>query len=424
MTTQINADVHAAELHRILTDGAVVPVYQPITDLLSGDVVAYEALARGPVDSPLASPAVLFETARRTGRLADLDWLCRRRAVEGALDAELGAPTVLFVNVEPETLDTDPPPEFQALLARADGRLRVVVELTERALTDHPAALLATVEEVRRRGWGIALDDVGADPRSLALVPLLRPDVVKLDLSLVQGRPNLAIAEIVSAVSAYAEQSGAVVLAEGIETPEHVEIALGMGARLGQGWLLGRPAPLPGPDLRAEPANGGALPFAGRAAPLTGASPFQLAAATGKPIRQAAKPLLHAISVHLENQATGLDQHAVVVAAFQHADYFTPGSARRYEALGRKAAFVGVLGAGLSLDPVPGVRGGHLRPADPLRGEWDVAVVGTHFAATLVARDLGDDGPEHTRRFDYLLSYDRELAVAVARTLLARLASA
>jgi DICT domain-containing protein len=127
------------------------------------------------------------------------------------------------------------------------------------------------------------------------------------------------------------------------------------------------------------------------------------------------------MSVYLENQAAGLGHHAVVVAAFQHADYFTPASARRYTRLAESAAFVGVLGEGLAATPAPGARGGHLDPADPLRGEWDVAVVGPHFAATLVARDLGDTGPDHTRRFEYLLSYDRDLAVAVARTLMARL---
>jgi hypothetical protein len=279
------------------------------------------------------------------------------------------------------------------------------------------------VEAVRQRGWAVALDDVGADARSLALVPLLRPDVVKLDLNLVQHRPTLAIAEIVSAVSAYAETSGAVVLAEGIETPAHRQAAEGMGARLGQGWLLGRPAPLPGPGQRPAPSAAWTLPAEDRSAVLTGASPYELAvAARGDAVRTATKPLLQAMSVHLETQAAGLGAHAVVAAAFQHADFFTAGAARRYAALARGAAFVGVLGEGLPLAPAPDVRGGHLACDDPLRGEWDVAVVGPHFAAVLVARDLGDTGPDHTRRFEYLLSYDRDLAVAVARTLIARLA--
>ena len=109
------------------------------------------------------------------------------------------------------------------------------MELTERALTEHPAELLGAVANLRRCGCGIALDDVGTDRRSLALMPFLRPNVIKLDLRLVQSRPTHEIAGVVTAVSAEAERSGATVLAEGVETEEQVLTALGMGAELGQG---------------------------------------------------------------------------------------------------------------------------------------------------------------------------------------------
>jgi EAL domain-containing protein (putative c-di-GMP-specific phosphodiesterase class I) len=81
----------------------------------------------------------------------------------------------------------------------------------------------------------VALDDVGADPLSLAFMPLLRPDAVKLDLRLVQQRPGPAVVEIMSAVNKYAEHSGALVLAEGIESEQHLTMARALGARLGQG---------------------------------------------------------------------------------------------------------------------------------------------------------------------------------------------
>src|SRR3712207_7120838 len=97
---------------------------------------------------------------------------------------------------------------------------------------------LPIVARVRELGWSIALDDVGADPMSLAFMPLLRPDVVKLDLRLVQDEPGPAIAEIMNAVNAYAERSGARVLAEGIENDHHLRMAKALGATLGQGWLF------------------------------------------------------------------------------------------------------------------------------------------------------------------------------------------
>src|SRR4029453_11490950 len=91
----------------------------------------------------------------------------------------------------------------------------------------------------------IAIDDVGADPRSLALMPFLEPDVIKLDMRLVQAQPSAEIARVTHAVSAEAERSGARVIAEGIETEAHAHRAAALGADLAQGWLFGRPGPLP-----------------------------------------------------------------------------------------------------------------------------------------------------------------------------------
>jgi EAL domain-containing protein (putative c-di-GMP-specific phosphodiesterase class I) len=130
------------------------------------------------------------------------------------------------------------------LLDGALDRFAIFAEVTERALTDRPAELLAAVARLRRLGVGIALDDVGADPRSLALMPFLAPEVIKLDLALVQGKPSRRTAAIVHAVSAESERTGALVLAEGIETEAHRQTALALGARYGQGWLFGRPAAL------------------------------------------------------------------------------------------------------------------------------------------------------------------------------------
>src|SRR3712207_7206122 len=134
-----------------------------------------------------------------------------RSALTGALAAGLATPLTLFVNVEPEVLDRAPMEELLAIAQAAPGGLRVVLEITERALATRPAELLRTVERVRSVGWGVAVDDVGADAMSLAFMPLLRPDVVKLDLRLVQERPGPVIAEIMNAVNAHAERTGSVV---------------------------------------------------------------------------------------------------------------------------------------------------------------------------------------------------------------------
>jgi hypothetical protein len=222
-------------------------------------------------------------------------------------------------------------------------------------------------------------------------------------------------------VSAEAERSGAVVLAEGIETEEHAEIARSMGATLGQGWLLGRPGPLP--VVMPRPPRT-AVPIARVLPGDPTASPFARVAAQ-RPVRTASKRLLIAMSKHIEGQALTSPTEAVVLAAFQEARHLTRATARRYRDLAEHVTFVGALGAGMAAEPAAGVRGGHLGAGDPVRGEWDIAVVGPHFAVALVARDLGDDAlPEDQRRFEFVLTHDRDLAVGVAGDLMARMPAA
>jgi DICT domain-containing protein len=114
----------------------------------------------------------------------------------------------------------------------------------------------------------------------------------------------------------------------------------------------------------------------------------------------------------------------VLLACFQEARHFTPATIRRYAAIARRSPLVAALGTNLSDEPAPGVRGAHFGAGDALRGEWNVLVVGPHQAAALVARDLGDTGPEPERRFEFATTYDRALVVAAARSLLHWLAPA
>ncbi len=377
------------ELDRLLATGAIGSAYQPIVELYTGATVAYEALARAPKGSPLERPDVLFATARRAGRVTELDRACQNAAAAGARAAGLRAPWTLFVNVEPQaayaTLLSAEPPDGPTVLATQTMHCAVVLELTERALIAEPAELLALVGRIRARGWGIALDDVGAHPDSLALLPLLQPDVIKLDLRLVQQRPTAEIAQIVSAVNAEAERSGSAVLAEGIETPEHLDVALALGASLGQGWMLGRPVDLPDPlpaftgtSVRVNPDG----------AVASARSPFALVAAARR-TRRSRKALLIEMSKHLEAQALGAGDSTVVLATFQDAAFFTAATRRRYAGLVAHTSFV----------------------------------VGPHYAATLVAREVPTGGADLDREFEFVLSHDRALATQVALALISRVRS-
>jgi EAL domain-containing protein (putative c-di-GMP-specific phosphodiesterase class I)/DICT domain-containing protein len=409
----LQLSVAVAAVTDLLDGGTVQPVFQPIVDLTSGCTVAYEALARGPHGHHLESPDALFAAARAAGMLTALDVTCLDAAAEAARASDLTAPWTLFVNVEPDSYSNGILPALAST-----STLPVVVELTERALTDDPAHVLGTVALIRQAGWGVALDDVGVNPDSLALLPLIAPDVIKLDAALVQRPPDQHTARVFSAVAAEVERTGCIVLAEGIETAEHLHAAHALGAHLGQGWLFHPPGQLPAaftdpPDAPLElralgPSHSDLTPFG--------------AVAQAREVRTAGKALLLAMSKHLERQAAAIGESCLVLTTFQTAAAFAPAQ-RRYSALARGNAYVAVFGSGIADQPAPGVRGIDLDPEEPLSLEWNLVIVGPHFAAVLAAR-LNDPATDPDPGWDYVLSHDRDLAVRAATTLMNRITRA
>jgi EAL domain-containing protein (putative c-di-GMP-specific phosphodiesterase class I) len=406
-------------VHDIVDRRAVVSVFQPLVEIGTGRVLGYEALSRGPAGTRWESPATLFAEARAAGRDAELDWVCRASAYRAALDAGLDAGVALFVNMEPESWRTPCPPDLRAVVERAHERLHVITEMTERAIAEDPAALLSATAHCRAVGWGVALDDVGANPASLALMPFVRPDVVKLDMQLLRAPDDPHTARVVAAVAAYAESTGAVVLAEGIETQRHLATARVMGATVGQGWRFGHPGPLP----LAAPSGAGS-PFVTQVAgPQDDRTPFAVVSSK-RPVRRTTKADLMPLSRHLEALALEGPEPPVLLACFQHSRHFSAATARRFTRIAAHSPLVAALGEGLTPIPARGVRGADLAFGDLLRGEWNVIVVGPHRAAALVAHDLGDGGTDGNRRFDFALTHDRPLVIEAARSLLRNLAPA
>lgn len=417
-------DEHVDALDEVISERSIVSLYQPIYDISGGPkpveeypVVAYEALARGPKGSAVEFPDKLFGTARATGRLAELDWICRVSAVQGAMDAGLKSPYTLFCNMEPEAIDAPPPFDLRDTWERAKTEVRVMTEITERAMTVRPAELLSTAGGIRDAGWGIALDDVGAEPASLALMPFLDPDVVKLDLRLIQDTPTEGLAEVINAVNAEAERSNLTILSEGIETEEHERTSLAFGATLGQGWYYGRPGPLPDP-----------IPEATRQVQLLGRrigarlARVSKIVGTMQSVRHGTKPILQSMSRHLETQAQMLGETAVVLAMFEDAQFFSGATRARYEELARVTSFAGVIGPNMPPEPAPGVRSANIGANDELFDQWGVAVIAPHFAAAFVARPRhGSDRSAPNREYDFALTYNREFVVETARNMMSKI---
>lgn len=111
-----------------------------------------------------------------------------------------------------------------------------------------------------------------------------------------------------------------------------------------------------------------------------------------------------------------------MLSAFQQRNRFSARTRERYAAMARDAAFVGAFAEDMGEEPAPGVRGALIAPEDPLNGEWDVSVVAPHFASLLAVRDLGDEGPDLDRRFDFVVTYDRDLVLGATRELMRRVA--
>lgn len=403
---------------RLLDNRAVKVVFQPIVRIESGEIVTFEALARGPQRTVLASPAALFAEANRIGRVAELDWACRAAALKTFMSAQLPNSVVLFNNVEPSSVGSSCPPDLAGIFADTDYRKRHVVrELTERSIVDDPAGLLRAVEDARRQSVGIALDDVGVAPASLAIMPLIRPDVIKLDLSLIQEQTTPAVAGVANAVLAEAERTGAVILAEGIETEQHVAMARSFGAGLGQGWRYGRPGQLP---MRLPPPAH-PIELLG-AIPNDVNTPFE--AAKGRGLNRAPERYLQPMTMNLEHRVRFPGESSVLLACFPSRQRFREATQYRYTQLASRAAFTAVVGRDISVDPAPGIRGARLADGDPIGDEWCVLVLGPHFAGALLAKLAVDGQTADERIFDFMITFDRDVVIAAARPLLKRVLAA
>jgi EAL domain-containing protein (putative c-di-GMP-specific phosphodiesterase class I) len=375
------------------------PVYQPVVDLRDGRVVGYEALVRGGPETSLESPAELFAAARTEDVVAEFDAACREAAVRG-FELDGAGPFALFLNAA-ETLgeaEHIPP-----------SRQTVVIEITERALVSNPDTLLRALTQFRTQGWGVALDDVGTDSRALALMPLLYPDVIKLDLGRLQERSPEEIARIVGAVGAESERRQAIVLAEGIDSEEQLAAARAFGAQLGQGYLLGPPAPLPG----TLPEPGRRLRLTASGGAPVGDAPF-LRVTNWKRPAAGSRELAERTAGLVRRQAAAVGETAVMLAAYPHEEHVGAAELAELRELAGSLAFVGALGAPAELAEA-GVRTGPLAPDDPLRGTWTVVALGPGLAACFVAREATDGS------YELATSYDRDLVVESALLIMARL---
>src|SRR3954451_403914 len=240
-------------LHRLLEAGALTAASQPIWNLGAGTLLGVAALSRPALGCGLSNPAQAFDVAEQVGRVRELDMLCVRTALRSA--PELPPEALLFINVAPQTLDRDEDDAWILRAARAAGLEpgRVVIEVTER-FGGRTATVLARLRRLRAQGFKLALDDVGTGNSGLEMLREVGSDFVKLDRSIVAESPEQSNARaVLLAMATFARQTGAYVIAEGIEDDALLEFVRTIDDALpreaatmiqgGQGYGLGRPSP-------------------------------------------------------------------------------------------------------------------------------------------------------------------------------------
>ncbi len=241
------------ELTTILRNKKITPVYQPIVNLNTGEIMGFEALSRGPAGSPLHYPLELFRVAIANGKLLVLEQICREAAVSHLTG--LGKDQQLFLNMNAEVVKD---PDFRGgltktfVLRQGLNPAQVTFEITERtAITDFDS-FSKSLNHYRAQGYSIAIDDAGAGYSSLQSIAELRPNYIKLDRSIVHDVDKDPLKQaMLDAMNRLAAVIHSKIIAEGIETADELAVLISKGVHYGQGFLLARPA-FPPPEVSPE----------------------------------------------------------------------------------------------------------------------------------------------------------------------------
>jgi len=227
----------------IIRNGQIRMLFQPIYDFKTGTVMAWEALARGPRGSDFESPSILFDFAEQFGQLFALEQACRSKAMETV--GALASGQRLFLNIHPRTV-VDPtfaPGKTLEILEKHGLKPEdIVFEITERHSIKDFTSFHKTLDHYRSQGFKIAVDDAGTGYSGLSTVAALKPDFIKVDMSLVRDVDKDPVRRaLMETMVTLAGRIGSEIIAEGIETKGEARALTEIGVHYGQGFYLSRP---------------------------------------------------------------------------------------------------------------------------------------------------------------------------------------
>ena len=238
---------------RVIEERALHIVFQPIVELSGGRIIGVEALSRFDMKPKNMSTEAWFAEAATAGLLVELELVAMEQALRELDRVPRGM--YLSLNLSPTAMRSS---GFAEIAAEVPLE-RIVLEMTEATRIEDHRELLESLRPLRDQGLRLAIDDVGTGYASLARVVGLEPDYLKLDRSVVAGVSTDPLRRsLIERLVAFSDDAGIAVIAEGIETSDDLEALRRLYVPFGQGFLLGRPGPMP------RPAGDEALRWPGR----------------------------------------------------------------------------------------------------------------------------------------------------------------
>ncbi|MCM3600685.1 EAL domain-containing protein [Robertmurraya korlensis] len=233
-------------LSRIVAQKNILLLAQPIIDVATKEIRAWEMLTRGPKGTEYENPLHLFSVARQTGMLYDLELIVLEKALQQIADT--GCTHDIFINFTPITVGNQ---KFIRDLKKLMGKYKnisptqITIEITERDSIDGMEYFIYNINLLRNLGFRIAVDDTGAGYASLNTISEIMPDIIKIDRSVIQDIDKNSLKEsMLKGLLLVAREAGSLVVAEGIESEEEASVLFRNRVDLAQGYLFARPASL------------------------------------------------------------------------------------------------------------------------------------------------------------------------------------
>jgi EAL domain-containing protein (putative c-di-GMP-specific phosphodiesterase class I) len=232
---------------KIVSQKEIFLLAQPIIDVATKEIRAWEMLTRGPAGTMLENPLTLFSVARQTGKLYELEMVVFEKALNQI--ASIGCKDDVFINFTPLTMGNsrfirDVKRLFQNHMTISPKQ--ITFEITERDSIEGMRDFIYNIKVLRLMGIRIAVDDTGSGYASLNTISEVMPDIIKIDRSVIQNIDKNAVKEsMLKGLLLVAKEAGSLVVAEGIENEEEASVLSRNNVDLAQGFFYAKPAMLP-----------------------------------------------------------------------------------------------------------------------------------------------------------------------------------